>query len=417
MESRANDFTNGSFSRNDCCLYSLVLDESLNLIRMLRFLLRIFAIPLRGLVQTRLILFVDVNPSSGSNVYALYAAWTKIAHPAFVYKIIRGKPRDRREALARHWLWLRASWVVHSHGGRPRYPGQKIIELWHGIPIKNIGLMDPGSQSRGLLEKNRNLQPTIAASSSRMYEVLMSATRCIPTDRYVRSGFPRLRWLQKDRVASRRLIVDLLGLELREETKVICWMPTHRVEKSAAGSPSRSIFHTQLMEYISARVAHALEKLDIYIIVKAHPAERRVLAEIDVPLYSRVLLINEDELRDKAEDFYELLPGFDGLLTDYSSVYLDFLLLDKPIGFLLSDLEAYQKVRGFLFEPIQPWMPGQKLHSSADLLEFLHCLVTNQDIYKDARASVRQQFYPDGLTDAAGVLLNRLLAIENKAAK
>lgn len=42
-------------------------------------------------------------------------------------------------------------------------------------------------------------------------------------------------------------------------------------------------------------------------------------------------------------DLYEILPHTDLLITDYSSVYFDYLLLDKPIVFTPTDLGEYSK--------------------------------------------------------------------------
>lgn len=66
-------------------------------------------------------------------------------------------------------------------------------------------------------------------------------------------------------------------------------------------------------------------------------------------------------------DFYNILNAVDILITDYSSIYFDFLLLDRPIIFTPIDYEEYKHNRGFLLEPFDFWAPGDKCFCYEDL--------------------------------------------------
>ena len=79
----------------------------------------------------------------------------------------------------------------------------------------------------------------------------------------------------------------------------------------------------------------------------------------------------------------------DGLITDYSSIGFDFLLVDKPIGFTLDDYEKYKNSRGFVFENPLEYMPGNHIYSLSDLLEFIKNVAEQKDEYKEDRAKVR----------------------------
>jgi CDP-glycerol glycerophosphotransferase (TagB/SpsB family) len=57
----------------------------------------------------------------------------------------------------------------------------------------------------------------------------------------------------------------------------------------------------------------------------------------------------------------------DLLITDYSSIYFDYLLLNRPIIFTPTDLEEYRETRGFLLEPYDFWTPGPKVTSQKAL--------------------------------------------------
>lgn len=66
-------------------------------------------------------------------------------------------------------------------------------------------------------------------------------------------------------------------------------------------------------------------------------------------------------------DIYPLLPSFDMLITDYSSIFTDFLLLDKPIIFYPYDLEEYTEKEG-LTRPYDEITPGEKIRTASELI-------------------------------------------------
>ncbi len=63
---------------------------------------------------------------------------------------------------------------------------------------------------------------------------------------------------------------------------------------------------------------------------------------------------------------YDLFYEVDTLVTDYSSVYFDFLLTDKKIIFMPLDLDYYKSNRGFQLEPYEFWTPGKKVFNQED---------------------------------------------------
>ena len=68
---------------------------------------------------------------------------------------------------------------------------------------------------------------------------------------------------------------------------------------------------------------------------------------------------------------YPLLGKTDYLITDYSSVFVDYLTLNKPIGFLLNDVDVYQKGRPLYFEPTKENLPGTVMYTLEDMKDFI----------------------------------------------
>ena len=95
---------------------------------------------------------------------------------------------------------------------------------------------------------------------------------------------------------------------------------------------------------------------------------------------------------------YPLVGRADALLTDYSSVYIDYLLLDRPIGFVTDDWDAYRNSRGFVFDDPRAVMPGPFLTDYAELTTFLSDVASGNDPFQDRRRTLADRFhtYADG---------------------
>ena len=96
---------------------------------------------------------------------------------------------------------------------------------------------------------------------------------------------------------------------------------------------------------------------------------------------------------------YKLLVQSDALITDYSSVFFDYLLIDKPIGFTIDDMESYRNKRGFVMKDPDYYMPGFRISSLEDLERFCLDSASEKDDFKAERSRVNALVYDfkDGL--------------------
>ena len=97
--------------------------------------------------------------------------------------------------------------------------------------------------------------------------------------------------------------------------------------------------------------------------------------------FSNISLITDELLRDKEIDFYHLLAVSDLLITDFSSIYADYLLIDKPIIFISVDLQNYEEERGLLLNPYDMWMPGPKCFSQEELQNEIKKSLQNKNYF------------------------------------
>ena len=113
---------------------------------------------------------------------------------------------------------------------------------------------------------------------------------------------------------------------------------------------------------------------------------------------SNILIFRNDDLLSNDLDLYELLNASDILITDYSSVFYDFLLLDKPMIFTPTDIDSYRERKGFLVESFENWVPGPKAFNQGELqLEINKCLAEKNYYAEKRNWQLRLQHrYKDG---------------------
>ena len=254
--------------------------------------------------------------------------------------------------------------------------GATCIDLWHGVGLKCIqysikkGYYAQGYQNPSFKDK------IVYADRYRRHDYFLSTTPCmtelfsqsfrVPKNRCLELGYPRNYLLTASEKERRDYIrryescemSDLID-RMRQYAQVLLYMPTWR-------DTQRTLF-TQHMDL--DRLNDVLRSHDELMILKPHPMVR---ADRDDKDYSNLLFLAS------MMDVYPLLPYVQVLVTDYSSVLYDFLLIDEvrnPEGvsqaFLYTyDYEEYVNERDF-FYPFDEYVAGNRV---SDFEGFLHCV-------------------------------------------
>jgi CDP-glycerol glycerophosphotransferase (TagB/SpsB family) len=185
---------------------------------------------------------------------------------------------------------------------------------------------------------------------------------------------------------SKDYLSDLLEINIKKFDKVVIYMPTYRIgygnQKDGRTFDSTNIF--RLKSYVHKDFLNYLERNNILFLLKLHPYEETLYKE--VALGKNIKWITNDILVEKELSIYNLLSNTDILITDYSSIYFDFLLLDKKIIFLPVDLDYYKKNRGFELEPYEFWTPGEKVFCIDDLEKAI--LIDDSELEKKQRKNI-----------------------------
>ena len=304
-----------------------------------------------------------------------------------------------------YWLSMRAAVGVVSIGiydlNRYACGGIQLIQLWHGTPLKKILYDDNLMGKQGTFFRklfmfffpydkldvyhDRNL---ITASSEAGRAILSSAFGVAP-EKIAITGYPR----NDSFFSSPDQKASLTGyLEDLKRKGITCgiYMPTHRSEGKAG-------FSQMLFEELK-KIGSILEKNKMMLFVKMHYYHLAELgtAKLSVP---GIHIIREEEID---QDIYSVLSQMQFLITDYSSIFFDYLLTDKPIIFVPFDKETYMKRERNFYYNYDEITPGPKAYNWNDALERILESVTHPEKYSEERKRIREMFnkYADGRNSA-----------------
>lgn len=269
-----------------------------------------------------------------------------------------------------------AKWLLFSHPYwfKKIKPEQVVIHTGHGTPLKDRGKQDLFIS---------HTWDKMLVTTEKMKPFYMQFWQC-PEEKTFLCGNPRNDFLFRNR---RKEIIPKLFVCSNDEKIVMC-MPTYR--KSAARNDCQTedkfalgVIHTE-EEFLTFN--EFLKEQKIHIIVKLHPLQ--VLDEQFLQSVSNIHYVLNKELFEKQILLYELLGCCDALLTDFSSVFFDYLQLNRPVAFFMNDFGNYD--RGFLVEDPLVYMPGEKLYKGEDLCDFLQSLSAGSDAYQQDRACINE---------------------------
>ena len=282
------------------------------------------------------------------------------------------------------WLGLRARAVLISHSrrdvGLPGYSRlRRYVQLTHGVGPKTMGYAKRDFD-RAALDRETSTYASVVCSSPFEATFWERGYRLPLTDIWP-IGVPRTDLLLAPADPALAAAHPVL------RGTVVLYAPTFRdwaVLEDYLPIPGMD----------PAALVALLERHDATLLIRPHYYETDAArATIDRVGSPRVQTADDGVFGDTME----LLKHVDVLVTDYSSIYTDFLLLDRPEIFNPVDLAEYEGARGFFFR-YEDHTPGTKAVTEADFLAALETELTGQDPHREARARARELFFahPDG---------------------
>jgi CDP-glycerol glycerophosphotransferase (TagB/SpsB family) len=272
--------------------------------------------------------------------------------------------------------------------------GGKKINLWHGMPIKKIGYDDNKSITYNPNQLRRIIFRIFIPWSVEKYDILISTSSFfkeifiksfrINREKVLIAGHPRndifFKKIKNCFIGKeRKTYLDLLKIkEKNPEGKIFIYMPTYRdTDKSFSADLDFKKLNKLLSFYNS------------FLLIKPHPF---VEIKNEHNNFEKIIMLNP------AADIYPLLPLVDILITDYSSIYFDFLLLDKPIIFFPYDFKKYFSEDRELYFDYNEFTPGPKAYKFQELLCWIEYFLKGNDEFEKEREKLRDIcfMYKDG---------------------
>jgi CDP-ribitol ribitolphosphotransferase len=329
------------------------------------------------------IAIVNYN-NSNSNGFALYRNIPQYISSKYRVELIT----DEKELSMHHYDVICSS----NHDGN--YDGKHInIEMWHGFPIKKIGFMHEEHVTQKFInyQKKRGENTHLILSYSNLYSTFFNASFPNDSNRYRITGMPRNDLLFES--GSLEKLEKVIQKSMKDK-QVVFFLPTWRKGKNKRVDTN----HTwdSLFGYSDESMKDIItlvENNDIILVVKLHPFEYNQYKELDLFKHECFYLVSEEDLIHHAVHLYELLPCAKLIITDYSSIYFDTLLIDIPILFAPTDLDEYSVHRGFLLEPYQHFTPGPTANTFTQLAQKLEQMVNGEDDYKEDRDWLKQLIF------------------------
>lgn len=290
---------------------------------------------------------------------------------------------------AGYWFALAVSKYLVNNASFPfefmRRPSQKYANTWHGTPLKALGRADHdspydyGNVSRNFLHATELIMPNEFTAS------VIQRDYCIAN--IGQSKVEVIGQARNDRLVSitsteRRALRDRLGLQSGQ--KFVLYAPTWR------GGSKSSWFD----------IAHLEEDLDIlssseeFVIgFRGHPLvlDHLESASIDVLVPDRDI------------STYDLLAVADVVVTDYSSLGVDFLCRQLPVIYYVHDYVDYSEARGLNIDRSD--FPGIVVDNRSDLLSAILSVVNGSSESQEAMSLHRQRFalHDDGYASSRAI--------------
>lgn len=294
---------------------------------------------------------------------------------------IYNKPRNPVEWIKKYYILHTARYIFDScEFVKKRRKGQFRLFLFHAMPLKRV---DNYMAAVGDFDY-------FSAGGSFFAEYYRSLG--IPYEKMIFYGLVR-----NDCLAEAGYDVRLL-MGLPHDCKVVLWMPTYRQHATACDAcnidfkegDDTGIPILKDQERLK-KVNRKLAGCNMYIVLKLHQSQN--LSLINVNEMSNLKVLNENILQKNQVQLYSVIRSTDALITDYSSIYLDYLLLDKPIGLTIDDLVEYQNRVGFVFGDYKKHVKGFYINDVEDLLVFFEKLAADPESLNEMHSGSKETFH------------------------
>ena len=259
--------------------------------------------------------------------------------------------------------------------------GKKVVQLWHAIPLKKI-MYDHEYDNKIYTNFFRVVKKYLfpfqyekynmsIASSIEVQSRMMSAYK-LKRSQVKITGYPRNDIILAD---SKCNPYPLILSKNKNIKRYVLFAPTFRKDETEMLKIFNGLNYFKLNQI--------MVNYDCMYLIKLHYAAKKLVPILsDEKTFSNITFITDSE----AKDINYLLPHIDILITDYSGIYMDYLLLDRPIIFAPFDIDNYVASDRELYEDYYiATSCGQIVENWDELVIVLEKILNRGDLHKNNR--------------------------------
>ncbi|WP_312909865.1 CDP-glycerol glycerophosphotransferase family protein [Stutzerimonas nitrititolerans] len=314
-------------------------------------------------------------------------------------------------ALDLSWRWGNGAFVVL----RPSLTRRVVVNLWHGIPLKRLFALTRPELRRNverveLRRKERVYYHGLISSSDVDSHAMAAMFHPLDPSRVWVTGLPRNDFLSMSEPAlpaSLREEVQAVRV-LKRGRKLIVYAPTYR-EASVATAQ-----YYQFSDDEIERLRALLRQHRAVLGFRMHYFRK------GEQLFNLERYIDGDTIVDlghaRINEIAPVLREADLLVTDYSSVYVDALYIDKPVFSFAYDLEHYQSQQNGLLYDMELAFPGPVVATFTELLVALEQELLQPEQVASVRYRMARKFFFNHQDDCnAARVVSRLKSLMAEA--
>ena len=308
-----------------------------------------------------------------------------------VEKFLRERhlPVSRYTTLQGFWAVMRSPLALFTNSAKDLFfgadllpPRLALIALRHGRSVKRVRFAraaDKLTPQETASRKKENSLTLWAISTSPFVSEIQETCLRLGGEKHIVTGYPRTDHLVQP------------PSNTASNERVILYAPSWRHGRN----PTRFF---PFSDFDPAALVSFLNRTHSQLLIRPHINDTLKYPELQAFFHHLTSLTPRIVIADHHQipDLYTILNSVDILITDYSAVYHDFLLLDRPIILIPYDLKEFGIQNGFLYDYIK-FAPGPVVSSQTQLISQLQ--TRNPDKFRTRRRILRRLIYqhPDNL--------------------
>ncbi len=264
----------------------------------------------------------------------------------------------------------------------------RLIALRHGRSVKRVRFARMEHQISKSEQRERESESNhiaYAISTSEFISDLQEECLQIGRHKHVVTGYPRNDYISRPLPEQ----VELWGSFIKNirHKKVILYAPSWRHGRAAT-------HFFPFDDFDPGKLGAYLEKHQLLLLLRPHANDFTQHPELVKQLSEMASSSSSIRLatHNHFPDINAIIPFVDVLVSDYSALYHDFLLLNRQVLFIPYDYEEFSKKNGFLYD-YQNMLPGPWLKSMGDFINEMEAILAGEDRFADKRLQLTDMIH------------------------